>query len=82
MQWTYLTGKITREHQIEEHFLEYLRNLVELPQERKYLFEFLGQHDLRAEDDSDEESGDGANDDSNNKPTKTRPDPDESVDKK
>jgi cytochrome b subunit of formate dehydrogenase len=37
MQWTFLTGKITREHQIEEHFLEYIRNLVELPEERKML---------------------------------------------
>lgn len=37
MQWTFLTGKITREHQIEEHFLEYLRNLVEIPQERAEL---------------------------------------------
>lgn len=37
MQWTFLTGKITREHQLEEHFLEYLRNLVELPEERAYL---------------------------------------------
>ncbi len=41
MQWTFLTGKLTREHQIEEHFLEYLRNLVELPEERKYLRETL-----------------------------------------
>lgn len=37
MQWTFLTGKITREHQMEEHFLEYLRNLVEIPEERKFL---------------------------------------------
>lgn len=37
MQWTFLTGKITREHQIEEHFLEYLRCLVEIPRERKQL---------------------------------------------
>lgn len=37
MQWTFLTGKLTREHQIEEHFMEYLRNLAELPQEREYL---------------------------------------------
>ncbi len=37
MQWTFLTGKITREYQIEEHFLEYLRNLVELPEERASL---------------------------------------------
>lgn len=41
MQWTFLTGRLTREHQIEEHFLEYLRNLVELPQERKVLRELL-----------------------------------------
>ncbi len=41
MQWTYLTGKLTREHQIEEHFLEYLRNLVELPDERRYMRENL-----------------------------------------
>ena len=40
MQWTFLTGKLTREHQIEEHFLEYLRNLVEIPEERSIL---LGQ---------------------------------------
>lgn len=37
MQWTFLTGKITREHQIEEHFLEYLRNIVEIPEEREFL---------------------------------------------
>ncbi len=47
MQWTYLSGKITREHQIEEHFLEYLRNLVELPQERVVLREILETNDLR-----------------------------------
>ena len=41
MQWTYLTGKLTREHQIEEHFIEYLRNLVELPAERQYMRENL-----------------------------------------
>ncbi|MES9991777.1 MAG: cytochrome b/b6 domain-containing protein [Candidatus Thiodiazotropha sp.] len=41
MQWTFLTGKITREHQIEEHFLEYLRNLVELPEERVFLNKLL-----------------------------------------
>lgn len=37
MQWTFLTGKITREHQIEEHFLEYLRCIVTMPEERRYL---------------------------------------------
>jgi thiosulfate reductase cytochrome b subunit len=36
-QWTFLTGKITREHQIEEHFLEYIRNLEEIPEERRYM---------------------------------------------
>jgi cytochrome b subunit of formate dehydrogenase len=47
MQWTYLTGRITREHQIEEHFLEYLRNLVESPEERKYMRELLTRFDLK-----------------------------------
>ncbi len=46
MQWTYLTGKLTREHQIEEHFLEYLRNLVELPEERRYMQDNLIDRDL------------------------------------
>jgi cytochrome b subunit of formate dehydrogenase len=41
MQWTFLTGKITREHQLEEHFLEYVRNLVEIPEERKYMKNLL-----------------------------------------
>jgi formate dehydrogenase subunit gamma len=49
MQWTFLTGKITREHQIEEHFLEYLRNLVELPEERKALQGMLESRELAAE---------------------------------
>ncbi|MES0326591.1 MAG: cytochrome b/b6 domain-containing protein [Gammaproteobacteria bacterium] len=52
MQWTFLTGKITREHQIEEHFLEYLRNLVELPEERAYLTNLLDARQLA--DDSEE----------------------------
>jgi cytochrome b subunit of formate dehydrogenase len=47
MQWTFLTGKITREHQIEEHFLEYLRNLVEIPEERSYLHDLLIARELR-----------------------------------
>ena len=51
MQWTFLTGKITREHQIEEHFLEYLRNLVELPEEREYLQDLLDARELRLVDD-------------------------------
>ena len=46
MQWTFLTGKITREHQIEEHFLEYLRNLVEIPEERLFLRDLLVKHNL------------------------------------
>jgi len=49
MQWTFLTGKITREHQIEEHFLEYLRNLVEQPAERKALQDMLESRELFAE---------------------------------
>ena len=49
MQWTFLTGKITREHQIEEHFLEYLRNLVEIPAERDYLQDMLTARELREE---------------------------------
>ncbi len=49
MQWTFLTGKLTREHQIEEHFLEYLRNLVEIPEERDTLMQMLSTRDLVAE---------------------------------
>ena len=49
MQWTFLTGKITREHQIEEHFLEYLRNLVESREEREYLQELLDSRELSQE---------------------------------
>lgn len=41
LQWAFLTGKITREHQIEEHFLEYLRNLQEIPEEKEYLRKLL-----------------------------------------
>ncbi len=41
VQWTFLTGKITREHQIEEHFLEYIRNLEEMPEERAYMRRLL-----------------------------------------
>lgn len=40
-QWTFLTGRITREHQIEEHFLEYIRNLKEIPEEREYMRNLL-----------------------------------------
>jgi len=49
MQWTFLTGKITREHQMEEHFLEYLRNLVEDPHERKTLMDMLESRELVAD---------------------------------
>lgn len=57
MQWTFLTGKITREHQIEEHFLEYLRNLVEIPAERSYLHDMLIARELREEGHVHEEPG-------------------------
>ena len=50
MQWSFLTGKITREHQIEEHFLEYLRNLVEMPAERVALRDMLESRELLEED--------------------------------
>ncbi len=55
MQWTFLTGKITREHQMEEHFLEYLRNLVELPEERDYLIDMLEARELDENADADDE---------------------------
>ena len=40
-QWTVFTGKITREHQLEEHFLEYVRNLSEIPEEQEYMRSLL-----------------------------------------
>lgn len=46
MQWSFLTGKITREHQIEEHFLEYLNNLREIPEERDYMKNLLREKGL------------------------------------
>jgi len=46
IQWTFLTGEITREHQIEEHFLEYLRNLREIPEEREYLKNLLKELEI------------------------------------
>ena len=46
IQWTVLTGRITREHQIEEHFLEYLNNLREIPDEREYMKKLLLEHDF------------------------------------
>lgn len=57
MQWTFLTGKITREHQIEEHFLEYLRNLVEIPAEREYLNSLLSDKKLQSSQEEDKKAG-------------------------
>lgn len=57
MQWTFLTGKITREHQIEEHFMEYLRCLVEIPEERAYLLDLLAARGLDQLDKDDEPGG-------------------------
>jgi hypothetical protein len=45
LQWAFLTGKITREHQIEEHFLEYINNLKEMPEEREYIKNLLNKTD-------------------------------------
>ena len=42
-QWTVFTGRITREHQLEEHFLEYVRNLSENPEEREYMRSLLSE---------------------------------------
>lgn len=42
-QWTVFTGRITREHQLEEHFLEYIRNLSEIPEEREYMRSLLSE---------------------------------------
>lgn len=44
LQWTFITGRITREHQIEEHFLEYLNNLKEIPEEKEYMKEILKEN--------------------------------------
>lgn len=46
LQWTFLTGKITREHQIEEHFLEYINNLKQISEERKYMKTLLKEKGL------------------------------------
>lgn len=48
LQWTFLTGMITREHQIEEHFLEYLNNLKETPEEREYMRNLLKEKGFEA----------------------------------
>jgi hypothetical protein len=70
-QWTFLTGRITREHQIEEHFLEYIHNLKEIPEEKEYMRNLLiekgfekpsrmpacpGEQPLQSENGSAEES--------------------------
>ena len=57
MQWTFLTGKITREHQIEEHFMEYLRCLVEIPEERAYLLDLLAARELDQSDKNEKGEG-------------------------
>ena len=41
LQWSFLTGRITREHQIEEHFMEYIENLKEIPEEKEYMKKLL-----------------------------------------
>lgn len=62
-QWTFLTGRITREHQIEEHFLEYVNNLKEIPEEREYMrnllkdLEMLKSQNGSATESSQENSG-------------------------
>ena len=48
VQWAFLTGRITREHQIEEHFLEYLNNLREIPEEREYMRNLLVELDIES----------------------------------
>ncbi len=49
-QWTFLTGRITREHQIEEHFLEYIHNLKEIPEEREYMRNILRENGFEISD--------------------------------
>jgi len=49
LQWSFLTGKITREHQIEEHFLEYLYNLEEFPEEKEYIKKILKEQGLKTD---------------------------------
>ena len=59
IQWTVLTGRITREHQIEEHFLEYINNLKEIPEEREYMKRLLRERELELKR---KNSGDDQND--------------------
>ncbi len=49
LQWTVLTGKITREHQIEEHFLEYIDILKNDPEEREYLRSVMKEKGYKTE---------------------------------
>lgn len=49
LQWTFLTGRITREHQIEEHFLEYIEDLKNNPEEREYLKSVLKENGYKPE---------------------------------
>ncbi len=46
LQWSFITGKITREHQIEEHFEEYLYNLEEFPEEKEYIKKVMKEKGL------------------------------------
>jgi cytochrome b subunit of formate dehydrogenase len=46
LRWTFITGRITREHQIEEHFLEYLNDLKDIPEERDYMKKILKDNGL------------------------------------
>ncbi|MBI4843233.1 MAG: hypothetical protein HY809_02770 [Nitrospirae bacterium] len=49
LQWTFLTGRITREHQIEEHFLEYIDKLKDDPKEKEYLISVLKEKGYKTE---------------------------------
>ena len=49
LQWSFITGKITREHQMEEHFLEYLYNLEEIPEEKEYIKKLLKEKGLETD---------------------------------
>jgi formate dehydrogenase subunit gamma len=51
LQWAFLNGRITREHQIEEHFLEYINNLKEIPEEREYMRQILRENGFYVEED-------------------------------
>ena len=52
-QWTFITGRITREHQIEEHFLEYINNLKEIPAEREYMKRLLREKGYCVEEETE-----------------------------